>query len=183
MNKTILILSSALFLGCAPIPSNEYTAWLSPALSSAMKQNVRDAISRWEMAVPVSWTILDQDSQGRNNDSFNWEFYPMSENQLISKGFHGDLGVTHWEIAPGDHGYIMLDDQLTDPWEISVMNAHELGHTMGLEHTGAGTLMFPSIGQGQAGEITCQDQEQYAHIRGQLAFCNGSISLITSPSP
>jgi hypothetical protein len=65
-----------------------------------------------------------------------------------------------------DHGRIpvigLVDERINESLIVPVV-MHELGHAIGLEHAGSGTIMYPSISQ-ESNDITKTDLEQLCDI-------------------
>ena len=173
--KKLLIIC---LLGCHTQPSNNYSAYLSPELSDIIRTETIENFGKWELAAAqydLHFTIVD-DYESCNDYCFS--YYDASYKELNTSPGTTYVGWTHCTSYDCTQGTIYLDDQLTDDNEQRTMIAHEIGHSLGLVHTGPGTLMFPGYGKGQPNAITCGDIEQYASVRGyKIVFCDGNVEI------
>lgn len=87
-------------------------------------------------------------------------------------------GVLGYQIAMGEDSYVQLPNDAPFASLLAETTRHELGHTLGLKHTGAGTIMCADI-QCAAQTITCADVQQLAAVWGcyegftnDLAVCD-----------
>ncbi len=75
-------------------------------------------------------------------------------------------GVCQW--TGGENSDLYISDNVDDT-KFEHIVEHELGHSLGLDHTGPGTLMCKSISCASQ-DITCADVEQFCHIWGCNAW-------------
>lgn len=87
-------------------------------------------------------------------------------------------GVLGYEVAVGEDSTIQLPNDAPFASLLAETARHELGHALGLKHTGPGTIMCADI-QCAAGSITCADVQQLATVWGcyegyanDLAVCS-----------
>jgi hypothetical protein len=87
-------------------------------------------------------------------------------------------GVLGYELAVGEDSTIQLPNDAPFASLLAETARHELGHALGLKHTGPGTIMCADI-QCAAESITCADVQQLATVWGcyegyanDLAVCS-----------
>ena len=80
--------------------------------------------------------------------------------QNITVAYAGDVGVTLFSVPYHGWGNVYVPVG----WDGQVLR-HELGHSLGLRHTEAGTIMCANVDCASQ-SITCADVNQYLTLRG-----------------
>lgn len=132
------------------------------------------ALQQWEdattlTAMPVSFTITTDGSCTPEAGEAKICIHRSTVGFLDAKADNTtSLGLTNWDrhddasnvwISP-------IDTSNQSGWSLfQVTTAHELGHAMGLHHTGAGSLMCWEVGC-VSDAVTKTDVSQYLELRG-----------------
>ena len=165
--KFFLVLFTLLVLGCVGWQegSGHYKVYLDPNFTQDKQVLVKQAVNKWE-------TMVDREVTFRYTN--NWK----QENNLITispgtieslTNIYGDLndakegqdvlGETHYE---GTSSLIFVAIDMEPPNFLETTE-HELGHALGLEHSGLGTVMYWSQ-DGAADEVVCADVQQFCEV-------------------
>ena len=178
MNKTIaLALFVASFTGCAFVdrPGQNYTVYIDPAFGDRTA-DVVNAFDDW--ATKVQWhsphfdiTIYNLTCDSSCTHVIT--IHPETLEQISNHRGTDDLGYTHREwsynLFDGNNDwsniYIGSDMQGNEAQYFDETIKHEIGHSLGLVHTGCGTLMrfSPTCA---SPDIAAGDIEQYEQVRG-----------------
>lgn len=160
--------------GCAPtprIPMNEttyhYHIYISQAFPEKVLPTLRAAIDQWhnrlydlvEFKVANEYdTCLDGDyniciepaTPSELHEQAGSTFYNLlTHNSTIKLSTANYLGLVNWEECT------------------RMTTLHEIGHSLGLRHSGRGTIMAPN-GDDAARDITDEDVRNYLRLRGLL---------------
>jgi hypothetical protein len=122
-------------------PCRGISAQAAANATPAEAQGVRDAVALWHKVASLD---LSADPG-------------LSE---VPVGFQQAAEVFHGLYEP-DRGDVLINQDLTDPHQLSVVIAHELGHSMGLVHVTYDSVM-------QAGNLTIEPQPADAQALIQL---------------
>lgn len=167
-----LLLGACSSLACdKPPPGHDYQVYIDSAFDDAAQATIMQGLTNWENKTWTSWGL---DNQGVT-------FHPVIEAKDLTGGYLYQIAIhasTPAQIQtvcytdamaadcalvdldrPGLGGNIFLT-AMVDPIALQ----HEIGHTLGLMHTGAGTIMDPHPSE-VAHHITCADVDQYFSLR------------------
>jgi hypothetical protein len=185
MLKTILLIASALVLtsACAPTPDypTQYTVLIDPAFDALGEMpQVMEGLQLWEVATGVTFipvisnVVCDKDTSvfsPDNSDTCHHAFsiHPDTHDDLVSK-FNDTTLIGYcrgWSlrnagsvVGAWSNVYVQYN---TSAFAETLQ--HEVGHALGLVHTGPGTLMCWNT-DCSPGQITCDDVQQYRALRG-----------------
>jgi hypothetical protein len=127
-------------------PCTGISATAVASATSAQAQGVRDAVALWHKVATLD---LSADPG-------------LTE---VPVGFQHAADVFHGLYEP-DRGDVLINDDLTDPKQLSIVIAHELGHAMGLVHVTYDSVM-------QSGNLTIEpqpaDAQALIHLWGQCS--------------
>jgi hypothetical protein len=159
-----LPIAALALIGCF---GSDYTTHLDTGFAPSVLAATKAAAADWEANVPVKITVADGACPPGAH-----------ANGLICMHPVALLPSLPWE--PGiTLGFTILTDmwiaetlaEKMSPALLQRLIAHEMGHAMGLEHTGPGTLMDPYSDEG-ALTVQPADAQQWLNIRiaeGKLA--------------
>jgi hypothetical protein len=151
-SRTVWLVAAT--LGCAvgwqPNPSMHYHLKIDPSFSTEEAQAITDAATEWQMR-SGAYVSFDGDPRAPT-DLISFErgtWFDMSRN------FDGSLGESIFE---GQSTRIILYEGL-DMTTFHQTVVHEIGHAIGLVHTGPGTIMCKDTACATY-EVTCADLAQ-----------------------
>lgn len=164
----------ACLLGCQPAPPGEqYGVFLDPAFTTSQQQVILTALDAWTQATGVSFSLTNACAP----TDYQICLHPVSADQLHRQDptFAGvPTGLTYRDYG-SQSSQVWLLSSLGEKWWLE-NTEHEIGHALGLEHTESGTLMYAYLGT-NSGIIVCQDQQQYAALRGKSLQCGEHYQL------
>jgi Zn-dependent peptidase ImmA (M78 family) len=112
-------------------PCTGVSALASTGATAQQTQGVRDGVALWHKVATLE---LSADPGSR----------------AVPVGFQSAASEFHGLYEP-DRGDVLINEDLTDPHQLAVVIAHELGHAMGLVHVTYNSVM-------QAGNLTIEPQ-------------------------
>lgn len=156
---------------CSSPLSDSYVVKLDPAFRGQELEAARAAMADWRANAPV---LLAEEVGACTGESFEIcvRRAPVAEVERIAAE-HGDPtpagavkdGETHGPSWPGGNSEVWVSYDAPDVgWSLRHTFAHEIGHALGLRHTGEGTLMCAWV-ECAARNVTPADVEQYLAIR------------------
>jgi hypothetical protein len=164
--KILPAIFSMLTLGCARQSpyTTEYNVYIDPAFTDP--SSVMDALESWEMATNVVFLPALENRACSDTDFGCISIHPTTSD-VLDADEHRDqtLGMTVWHRdITGHNSYSgWANVYVTDDFDQQTI-LHELGHSLGLNHTGDGTLMC-AYTTCAAEAITPADIAQYADLR------------------
>lgn len=161
---TGLLLIALVLTGCAETPAGSYLVKVDPSFTPTEQAAVFESVDQWRSATPAlsiaaELSTCDGAPDGRICVRPDHDAGP------------GLLGVTTREYWTTPSGGEKADTALyveriaRHPGMFVAAAAHELGHAMGLVHTGPGTVMCHDVGEMAMG-VTDADAEQWKAVRG-----------------
>jgi hypothetical protein len=161
----------AILVACAGgrlLPGDNYTVHVDPAFGDKIPDVVA-GLEEWENVAHAHGVKLHFDVV--IDDRYCENYCPSEEFALhpnttdLVPAF--DLGLTEGDprLQRSD---AYVDSNITDPIEWSTCLKHEVGHCIGLHHTGAGTIMYPGWGDQVSRTVACADIQQVAQVRKEL---------------
>jgi hypothetical protein len=171
----VLFLVAALFTSCTlalPV-SEKYSVHIDPSTSIDQQALILKALDSWQESVGVEFQI---DIGGCELGVYQVCIKTVSSAEMKEiTGENGVFGFTdrRW-FDQSSKTYIV--ETLGVP-QFSWAITHELGHTMGLQHTEAETVMYYWWGNDVSETITCADRQQYYALRGAHIECAESYHL------
>ena len=137
--------------------SDSYAVSISSAFSPDQSVRIMGGLVSWRLAIPELHLFISPDSAPSTDcDAFD---------VCIAPGTLPDPDLGAWDPSTG---FIQLDPAEIDGWgsQWSRMTGHEMGHAMGLQHTGRGTLMAPFVTD-MAAAPTATDVAQWKALRSR----------------
>lgn len=153
-----------------------YTVYVDPAFTPAQDEAIVAALESWEDAAPVSLQPVVGPCSGVHDGQVC--IHASDHAGLMSRGAPTDEAVgldayrEHIDGTRIDGGEIYIDVPAFESVDGGIAGyfqqtvAHEVGHAMGLMHTGEGSLMAPLLQDGN-GVPTCTDVLQWYALRGE----------------
>jgi hypothetical protein len=163
------------------VPSNDYIIYISPSFTADQQRALTQAVAAWQDTLlwghqPAILSAVIADGCDMCEDSI--VITPNTAANIQSQtGDDGAIGVTYYHQGVVD--WATIQDS-TDGWDNSFENfyltaLHELGHGMGLKHTGPGTVMCADTGCA-VNWVTQTDINQWATLRGlPTVDANGNL--------
>ena len=153
-----------LLTGCYTVHVDSYTVYISPDLTPAHAIEVMHGMDSWQemSAGMITFTPVVSDHQC------------VMTGEICVRPVTYDLGngkVGYTDRSAEDASNIVLDESVPDE-EFHPLVRHELGHALGLNHTGPGTVMCGDYYCGSK-DVTCADAQYAMSLRGIRHFCGG----------
>ena len=146
MTRTPLLLVA--LLGCGVPQASHYVVGIDPAFTPSARATVLLALANWEAATDgeVTFEVGGEPDIRVHASNFAQAdaIAPGSLDVTVTRGSESDAYIVDLDLVPVEH---------------------EIGHTIGLHHTGAGTVMCAAIGC-QPSAISCPDAQQYERAHG-----------------
>ncbi len=171
MKRLITALMCLLMCACEA-PGDFYTVAIDPNLPAEDQASIREAILAWRYALDGRLTIYEHPGPCTNSgyEACFWASNSAYAGSIASipdplavtlRNFHNQ----HSDV------YVALDQIAVDKLDASQLTqtmAHELGHSMALQHSNPGTLMCWELSCAPP-TITCGDLAQWLDLRGDLS--------------
>ncbi len=161
-SRTVWLVLATCSLACAvgweANPTNHYHLKIPPSFTSDQAQMITDAATEWQKR-SGNYVTFDADPRAR----FDVITFEGGDAFEMSRNFDGALGES---IFDGQSTTIVIYDGL-DATTFHQTVMHEIGHAIGLVHTGPGTIMCKDTGCATH-EVTCADVQQ---LEGASSAC------------
>lgn len=153
--------------GCAGRPGDTYDVVVDTSAGLTLADDIVMAAGMWESIVPVHLAVSLSDhceaAGGRicvhaaSHDFLLNTLHAPKDDWAKTLPLHGPTGRE-------DGADVYVDVASIWPSRLHVLVAHELGHAMGLSHTGEGTVMCP-MNWCMANGPTAADAQQWHDVR------------------
>lgn len=156
--------------GCQLPPSDHYSVSIDPGFTITEQEEIATALQAWHAA---TYVMFDMHIGSCEGGSYSICIRPSNDlgNKSSGEVYGIDTSAGSWD----QHGNIYMLSGV-EPIVFNFGMRHELGHTLGLQHTQLGTVMYYNGGWSADGdpmcEITCADTQQYWAVRGKEVKCS-----------
>jgi hypothetical protein len=166
VHRLLLLALALTSSACSSKPTMDYDVTVDPAFSPAETDAVIAGVEDWGRSIPelqLTYKIASCDSPS----SCQVCFHPQHD---APDPTHDVVGSTFPGSVDDSTVWIYVDRIQATGWDVSSLieqtTAHEMGHAVGLHHTGPGTLMAADVPD-QAHGVTSADVSQFWSVRGQ----------------
>jgi hypothetical protein len=165
--------------GCVSYGTS-FTYSFDPRFAPDEKAAIVAAMNDWSEAVlegsaasPLSF-VEDPTASGEGSNQIR--FVASTGAEMEARRPNAPRGLLGWnevvDAREGSSWVWFALDRLQGSWGstnlalLSQIAEHEVGHSLGLQHTGPGTIMCGNVGC-MAVAVECQDVAQYSALRGE----------------
>jgi predicted Zn-dependent protease len=165
-----LLTAAVLLTGCQFKFGSHYQVKIDPNFSADQQDQVFHSIEKWQDVSSNSVTFNTViASCNIANDKNEICVHASSQAQINS--LSGTDNYSGYTEAEGNNSDVYIPLDTLQPGAIFLTTIeHELGHALGLVHTGKGTVMCASS-TCAAPEVTCADIQQYDSLRNYFTVC------------
>jgi hypothetical protein len=163
---SVLIALSACSVSTTPPPPLEYSVSIDPMFASDQIDSVAAAVDAWNKAIPalhLTYVIAPCTTPSAQQACLSPAFDPPDPSDDV-------VGETTRGAADSSSVKIFVARIRATTYNADALTqqtaAHELGHAMGLQHSGTETLMAADV-PNQAPSITSADIAQFWAVRGK----------------
>ena len=176
---TMMVVVLVCVTGCTAPIGDHYTVVVDPKLSPKYTVAVFEAYANWVEMLDGKLSIDYSTTHVCQGVSSEICIHASSHAWIVANGgSKGSVGFTehHWWGDRSDVYLPIVEDENATPATLLTIVTHELGHSVGLLHTQANTIMCFGI-ECASPTITCDDADQYNVVHrtlGELDVWPGS---------
>jgi hypothetical protein len=153
----LTLVATALSAGCAPLP-DRYDVRVSDQFTDEQIAGIRQAVDAWNAGLGAHVLSVEVGSPCDPAPDVCVQPTTLAANNARSGG------TETWGYTQKER-WVYLDTDAVPEADFPQVAAHELGHAMGLVHTGPGTLMCASA-KCASPTVTQADDDQWYELRG-----------------